>query len=341
MIGIYKITNKINGKCYIGQAVNIKRRWKSHKEIAFKKNHPGYSYPLYQAIRKYGLENFNFEVLEECKKEQLEEKEIFYIAKYDSYKNGYNQNIGGAHVARHCRFTDEDVDNVINRLKTTTDSTKTIAKDFGVALSTIRALNRGEYYRRESETYPIRSNITTLTYESKIKHSPQKQLKQKYKSYPKGICPKCGAPVFNKGSMCANCYNLSRRKVERPEPLELARMVKELGFQDTGKYFGVADNVIRKWCKTYKIPSHIRALVAWYNEQMGIIPEPKPIKKSIAEIVRPVNQIDKTTGEVLNTFACQADALRHLDKPLNDNHISEVCRGIRKSAHGYFWQYAD
>ena len=62
MTGIYKITNMINGKCYVGQAVNIKRRWKKHKEVAFNNKDPGYSYPLYQAIRKYGLENFAFEV---------------------------------------------------------------------------------------------------------------------------------------------------------------------------------------------------------------------------------------------------------------------------------------
>ena len=51
MIGIYKITNNINGKCYIGQSINIKQRWKGHKKDAFRIVWPYYNYPLYRAIR--------------------------------------------------------------------------------------------------------------------------------------------------------------------------------------------------------------------------------------------------------------------------------------------------
>ena len=88
MIGIYKIENLINGKVYIGQSVNIKERWNEHKLInsrtskdALKKQ----KYPLYLAFQKYGLENFSFEVLEECSLEDLDTKEQFYIKKYNSY----------------------------------------------------------------------------------------------------------------------------------------------------------------------------------------------------------------------------------------------------------------
>lgn len=80
MIGIYKITNKINQKCYIGKSINIEQRFKKHKTDAFwvsEKNFK-YDYPLYQAFRKYGIENFLFEILEECKEEELDAKEQFY-----------------------------------------------------------------------------------------------------------------------------------------------------------------------------------------------------------------------------------------------------------------------
>ena len=90
MIGIYKITNKVNGKVYIGQSDNIERRWKNHKKDAFWSNGHVYNYPLYRAMRKYGLDNFLFEILEECKKEELNQKEVSYIAQYDSFHNGYN-----------------------------------------------------------------------------------------------------------------------------------------------------------------------------------------------------------------------------------------------------------
>ena len=90
MIGIYKITNKINGKCYIGQSINIEQRLKDHRNCKANK-------PLYRAFKKYGIENFDFEVLEECSKEELNEKEIYYIAFYNSTTdgNGYNLEHGG------------------------------------------------------------------------------------------------------------------------------------------------------------------------------------------------------------------------------------------------------
>lgn len=53
------------------------------------------SKPLYQAIRKYGVENFSFEVLEECDTSLLDEKEVYYINLYNSYKEGYNATLGG------------------------------------------------------------------------------------------------------------------------------------------------------------------------------------------------------------------------------------------------------
>ena len=69
MIGIYKITNKINGKIYIGQSNDIKRRFLEHTYRD--------KLPIDIAIKKYGKENFSFEILEECPTEQLNEKETY------------------------------------------------------------------------------------------------------------------------------------------------------------------------------------------------------------------------------------------------------------------------
>lgn len=88
MCGIYKITNLINNKSYIGQALDIKDRWNRHK-----RTHDNCA--IHQAFEKYGLTNFSFEVIEECLPEQLNEREIYWIAQFDSYKNGYNMNPGG------------------------------------------------------------------------------------------------------------------------------------------------------------------------------------------------------------------------------------------------------
>lgn len=94
MIGIYKITNKINGKVYIGQSVCIEHRWNQHKSDA--RLYKSYA-PLYCALRKYSIENFSFDVLEECQQEKLNEKEIYWIKYYDSTnkEKGYNIKSGG------------------------------------------------------------------------------------------------------------------------------------------------------------------------------------------------------------------------------------------------------
>lgn len=92
-IGIYKITNQINGKVYIGQSVRIKQRWSQHCAESTKG-----TTLLYQAMRKYGIKNFSFEVIEECLPEQLNEREIYWIAYYDSFnkEKGYNMTPGGS-----------------------------------------------------------------------------------------------------------------------------------------------------------------------------------------------------------------------------------------------------
>lgn len=96
MIGIYKITNIINNKVYIGQSINIEKRVKEHfykvqcsKDISFNSI-------LHQAIRKYGAENFTWEVLIECSIEDIDKLEQKYIQEYNSIApNGYNILIGG------------------------------------------------------------------------------------------------------------------------------------------------------------------------------------------------------------------------------------------------------
>ncbi len=62
---VYKITNTINNKCYIGITNNYKKRWSNHKTTYLNENSKEYDKPLYRAFRKYGLENFTFEILEE------------------------------------------------------------------------------------------------------------------------------------------------------------------------------------------------------------------------------------------------------------------------------------
>lgn len=101
MIGIYKITNLINQKKYIGQSIDIERRFKEHHINPFNTIDCANKQLFYQAIKKYGIDNFSFEVLEECKVEELDEKEKYWIKYYNTYigwenSQGYNMTIGGS-----------------------------------------------------------------------------------------------------------------------------------------------------------------------------------------------------------------------------------------------------
>lgn len=85
---IYKATNLINGKSYIGQTKNFEIRKSQH--LKAKDN-----YIFHLALKKYGAMNFEWTILEECKDEELNEKEIYWIEQYDTYNNGYNSTKDG------------------------------------------------------------------------------------------------------------------------------------------------------------------------------------------------------------------------------------------------------
>ena len=92
-IGIYKFENNQSHKIYIGQSTYIKKRYYGHLYDAY--NRPEHSSGVDSAIAKYGINNFTFSIIENCPIEKLDEREIYWIAYYDSYHNGYNRIPGG------------------------------------------------------------------------------------------------------------------------------------------------------------------------------------------------------------------------------------------------------
>lgn len=97
MFGIYKITNKLNNKCYIGKASHIESRWDYHRTRY--NDASEWNKHLYKAIRQDGLDNFSFEVLEEMDEEYYNKfannREEYWIIYYNSLIDGYNETPGG------------------------------------------------------------------------------------------------------------------------------------------------------------------------------------------------------------------------------------------------------
>lgn len=94
MAYIYKITNILNNKCYIGKTLGtIENRFKQHCKDY--KRQSKEQRPLYSAMKKYGIENFKIEKIEQCLDKDADEREKYWIEYYGSFKNGYNATIGG------------------------------------------------------------------------------------------------------------------------------------------------------------------------------------------------------------------------------------------------------
>lgn len=91
---IYKITNLINQKAYIGKTTNsIEKRWKEHQRESQRGR--AENRPLYKALNKYGVDNFIIELVEEVDVKELSEREIYWIGYYHTYTDGYNATLGG------------------------------------------------------------------------------------------------------------------------------------------------------------------------------------------------------------------------------------------------------
>ena len=240
-IGIYKITNLLTNDCYIGQSKDIEARWKRHQYHASHSASEKYDYPLYEAIRKNGIENFSFEIIEECSQEKLNEKEKYWI-KY--YKPMYNRTTGGTGNITSSKLTIKQVYEIQQALINDpfgTISHIELAKKYGVHKDTIRDINVGRTWYNEDYTYPLHYTKYDI-------NNPNRQKK---------YCPDCGVEILKTSNYCVKCYNLRKRT---PPPLareELKNLIRTCNFTAIGRMYGVTDTAVRKWCIKYNLPSRV------------------------------------------------------------------------------------
>ena len=127
---IYRIENKINGKCYIGKTyLTIEKRWNQHVKDSRREEFK--NRPIYKAINKYGIENFLISEIEYS--ENCEEREKFWISFYNSFNDGYNATLGGDGKS-YFEYSDDEVIQKYSELKYVKD----VAKYFNCDVETIR-----------------------------------------------------------------------------------------------------------------------------------------------------------------------------------------------------------
>lgn len=245
MIGVYKITNLINGKSYIGQSVHIERRWKEHQQ-------PNAMSTIGLAIKKYGVNNFSFEVLEELPIGLLDEKEQYYIEKYNTVvPNGYNVMEKGE--VQHTTFVTinkQQYYQIVEDIKNLSLTFEEIASKYNLSQRTITRINNGYTHKLDNIQYPIR--------------------KTRYEN-EKGVCLDCGKTISKGASRCWECASKAQRTVDRPSREELKKMIRNTPFTKIGKLYNVSDNTIRKWCESYSLPRKATEIKKYSNEDWELI----------------------------------------------------------------------
>lgn len=212
--GIYLIRNLKNNKIYIGQSVDIKRRWQEHlrsgqPEKYCVKNNRDSKTPIHLAMQKYKIENFQIQILEICNREKLNEREKYWINIFNACdKNiGYNITSGGqdnfalkGEKHSQAKLTENEVKEIKKLLKNSSLNLSEISlKYHNISKSTISMINQGKIWYDKDTSYPIRKTYTGLrgsknpracftekqVMELRIMYSQGKTLKdvpQKYKN---------------------------------------------------------------------------------------------------------------------------------------------------------------
>lgn len=187
---IYKYTNLINNKKYIGQTNNFERRIKEHKSCSFNPKSVNYDDKIHQAIRKYGYENFKIEIIEVINNAEnydlVNERESFWIKQEQSLLTqwGYNVLEGGRNCWKSF-LSKEQVKDIKILIKNETPYSD-IQKKYPISKTFISDINSGKYFFDEQEIYPLcKYRISNDIYDALIEDllKPEltfKQLAERY-----------------------------------------------------------------------------------------------------------------------------------------------------------------
>lgn len=178
---VYKLTNKINGKCYVGRTVHtLDERWKGHVGSAIREDN---GMMIARAIKKYGFDSFDREVIEECTDNQVVDREMYWIEKLGTHvtNGGYNLTLGGDGGILGHRFSDESKEKMRQRAfgRKHSDITKAkmSASKLGKSQDPLHVAKRAEANRGKKRTDEQRISMSLAQLTSGYTHSEETRRK--------------------------------------------------------------------------------------------------------------------------------------------------------------------
>ncbi len=201
LCGIYIIKNITTNKVYVGQSVNIKTRFYIHKYELINNKHPNYHLQL--AFTRDGERNFIFSILEICEKNNLDEKEIYYISLYNSYPGGYNLTSGGQKEYR------------VKQKKEGIDKRKECGKKLAEQTRIKRTTSKNKCLLCEKETesgysrYCINHKKKCNNCGVRFNHETSTLCENCFLQSKTSFCKQCGKEIIktnNSQKYCKECY---------------------------------------------------------------------------------------------------------------------------------------
>lgn len=319
---IYKITNKINGKIYIGQTTkSLNIRLNQHRHNMNK----NINLPLYNSMRKYGESNFTYEVIDTAEsQEDLDSKEMYWIEYLNSYfysdnSNGYNMTIGGGGISGY-EFSDE------------------VRKNMSESRKGLLAGDKNPMFGMSGEKNPFYGKTHSEESKSKISNANKGRLLGKNH-------PNYGKPLPERTKRkISDSRKMKRMGLNNPNAKEVIQFTKSGEFIDTyetieecASRLNINRSGISQSCnnklKTYK--GYIFLFKEGFNED---VLNDRVKSLSSHGLSRSVIQLS-LDGSVISEYKSVKDGADAIDG--RADKISACCRGERKTHKGFKWIYKD
>lgn len=351
--GIYKITNKINGKVYIGQSKDIYRRWKEHEKCIRSDKRNTY---LYNSMRKHGIDNFAFEIIEECDISMLNTQEIYWIAYYNSHdaNYGYNGTIGGdgvvgyggkpvhkytldgEYVESYKSVSEAIMKSGLNGVQIASNANGTNKSAIGYQWS-YEKVDRMPPYKRDVTRIPVHKYDLNGNYIESYESRLEAGKANDTDASSIALC--CNGKLKSSGGFLQSndkvdciksyyCENAKRRKIYQYS-LD-AEFIREFNCAlDAHRETGISyENIIGA---ANRHNGQIRA-----GDYLWTYDREEEMKPYLGRAVKPVACYDKQ-GKLIAIYNSAIEA--KLATGVNPSNIGQCCKGKRETAGGFCWKY--